>query len=404
MSRTISLILLVAAMATSGTLAGDWRQFRGPDGTGISDETGLPTMLEARKNIAWKAALPGRGLSSPIIVSDRIFVTASSGGQNERLHVLCFNASDGTLRWERQFWATGRTICHDKISVAAPTPVSDGERLFALFSSNDLICLDRDGNLVWLRGLMRDYPNASNSLGMSTSPVVADGVLIVQTETDGDSFVAGIDALTGINRWKIPRTKRANWSSPIILRGAAGKLLVGLQSGAGLSALEPGTGREAWKYADGASTMPSSVAQGDTLFVPSRGITALQISSSGESPKQLWRASQLRPATASPLVLGNQIIVLNDADVLTSGDTDTGNRRWQLRLKGPISASPVSASGYLYFVSEKGVIQVVDPSGEEGRVISELDLGEVFIGTPSIGQGALYVRSDGHLWKISNRR
>ena len=91
MSRTISLILLVTAIATSVMLAGDWRQFRGPDGTGISDENGLPTMLEARKNIAWKAALPGRGLSSPIIVGDRIFVTASSGGQNERLHVRnCF--------------------------------------------------------------------------------------------------------------------------------------------------------------------------------------------------------------------------------------------------------------------------------------------------------------------------
>ena len=401
MNRTIALACCFAALMAFDAPASDWRQFRGPDGTGISDETGLPTLLDARKSIAWKTALPGRGLSSPIIVGDRVFVTCSSGGQQERLQVLCFNATDGSLRWERQFWATGRTTCHDKISVAAPTPVSDGERLFALFSSNDLVCLDLDGNLIWLRGLMRDYPNASNSLGMSTSPVVADGVLVVQTETDSESFVAGIDVLTGINRWKIPRVKHANWTSPIILRESAGKPLIGLQSGAGISAIEPTSGREVWKFADGASTIPSSVAQGKTLFVPSRGITALEMLPGGEPPKQLWRASQLRPATASPLVLGEQIFILNEADVLTSGETTTGNRRWQLRLKGPISASPVSAGGHLYFVNEKGLIQVVDPTGAEGRVVSELDLGATIIGTPSIGGAALYLRSDGHLWKIS---
>ena len=401
MKRTLSLAFCFAAITAIVASAGDWRQFRGPDGTGISDETGLPTVLDAGKSIAWKIALPGRGVSSPIIVGNRVFVTASSGGQNERLHILCFNATDGSLRWERQFWATGRTIVHDKISVAAPTPVSDGERLFALFSSNDLVCLDLDGNLVWLRGLMRDYPNASNSLGMSTSPVVADGVLIVQTETDSESFVAGINVVTGINRWKIPRDKRANWTSPIVLRGEPGKPLIALQSGAGISAIDPGTGREIWNYADGAATIPSSVAAGSTLYVPSRGITALNFQPGGDSPRQLWRATQLRPATASPLVLGDQIFILNEADVLTSGDTSTGNRRWQLRMKGPISASPVAANGHLYFINEKGLLQVVDPSGPEGRVVSELDLVEIFIGTPSIGGAALYLRSDGHLWKIA---
>lgn len=179
MNRFLAFLCCFAAFTTR---AGDWRQFRGPQGTGVSDEANLPTVLDAKKNIAWKIPLPGRGLSSPIIVGDRIFVTCSSGARQERLHVICFNAKDGTKRWERQFWATGRTICHEKISVAAPTPASDGERIFAIFSSSDLICLDLDGNLLWLRGLMRDYPNASNSLGLSSSPVVADGTLVTQVE------------------------------------------------------------------------------------------------------------------------------------------------------------------------------------------------------------------------------
>ena len=105
-------------MAVGGTLQGaDWRQFRGPHGNGVSDDPAVPTMLAAANAIAWKADLPGEGLSSPIIVGDRVFVTCSSGLNQQRLHVLCFNAADGSLLWERRFWATGRTMCHEKTAV-----------------------------------------------------------------------------------------------------------------------------------------------------------------------------------------------------------------------------------------------------------------------------------------------
>src|SRR6185436_7297544 len=134
------------------------------------------TMLGSGQHLAWKTDLPGRGLSSPIIIGDKIFVTSCSGPKQQRLHVLCFNASNGAKLWERQFWATGRTMCQPKMSVAAPTPASDGERIVAIFSSNDIVCLDLDGNLLWLRGLGRDYPNASNSVGMSSSLLLAGGV------------------------------------------------------------------------------------------------------------------------------------------------------------------------------------------------------------------------------------
>ncbi len=380
--------------------ASDWRQFRGPQGTGVSDETQLPTTLDAGKNLAWKTALPGRGLSSPIIVGDRVFVTCSSGANQDRLHVICFNAGDGSKRWERQFWATGRTTCHEKISVAAPTSASDGERLFALFSSNDLFCLDLEGNLLWLRGLMKDYPNASNGLGLASSPVVVDGVLVSQIETDGEAFVVGIDAATGLNRWKIERPKKANWTSPLLVRGAKGKMVVALQASTGITAIDPTSGNELWKYTEGASTVPSSAVRGDTLYVPSNGITALQTSQDGAPFKQLWRATQLRPATASPIVVEDRILTLNDAGVLNCGDTIEGKRLWQLRLKGPFSATPLAAGHFLYLVNEKGLAQVVDLSKPEGEVVGELDLGEPIIGTPSIGGGGIYFRSDRHLWKI----
>ncbi len=381
--------------------AGDWRQFRGPESSGVSDESNLPAQLDSRTNIAWKIALPGRGISSPIIVGDRVFVTCSSGAQQDRLHVICFNTGDGSKRWERQFWATGRTTCHEKISVAAPTPVSDGKHIYALFSSNDLFCLDLDGNLLWLRGLMRDYPNASNGLGLASSPTIIAEVLIAQIETDGEAFVVGIDITTGQNRWKVERPKKANWTSPLVMRTANETSLVILQGSTGITAIDPLTGAQIWTYTEGAAALPSSVAQGDLLFVPSFGTTAIQISHDGQSFKQIWRASQLRPSTASPLVANDHVFTLNDAGVLTCGDIVEGKRLWQSRLKGPFSATPVASGKYLYLVNEKGLAQVVDTSGVEGVLVGELDFGETIIGTPSIAHGGIYFRSDGHLWKIT---
>ena len=394
-----STTLLLAALLTHSATAADWRQFRGPHGNGVADDPAPALTADAAASIAWKSNLPGRGLSSPIIVGNRVFVTCASGPRFERLHVICFNAADGTKRWERQFWSTGRTMTHDKTNVAASTPVSDGEHLFAIFSSNDLVCLDLDGNLLWLRGLTRDYPNASNSLGMASSPIVLDGLLIAQVENDSESFAVAIDIKSGENRWKIARPKTANWTSPVVVQ-SGGQPVVVLQSGNGIVAVHPRTGKVAWEFLDGASTIPSSAASGDTLFVPSKGLTALRPESPGQAPRQLWRNNQLAPGTASPVVAGNRIYSVNNAGVLSCGDAATGNRLWQLRLKGPFSATPLYSTGKLYFFNEKGLAQVVDTTKPEGEIIAEFSLGATILGTPSLAAGSLYVRSDGHLWKL----
>lgn len=384
-----------AAFAVS---AEDWTQWRGPSGNGVAADTKLPAKLDPQ-SIAWTIDLPGRGLSSPIIVGERVFVTATTGAKQDRLHVLCFNLGDGSLRWERQFWATGRTMTHEKIGGAAPTPASDGKRIYAFYSSNDCLALDFDGNLVWFRGLGRDYPNASNSLGMSSSLVVVDGVVVAMVENDTDSFTAGLDAVTGENRWKLDRPKKANWTSPSLLKGADGRTLVALQSSKGVTAVEPATGKIVWNYAEGASTVPSATASGGKLYVPSNGLTVLEPGNEAV-PKQLWRSAQMRPGTSSPLVLGRQVFTMNDGGILSCADATDGKRLWQLRLKGPITATPVSAGGLLYCVNEKGLVQVVDPAKPEGEVVSELDLGQEILGTPSIAAGSIFVRSDRKLWRI----
>ncbi|MDF1752863.1 MAG: PQQ-binding-like beta-propeller repeat protein [Verrucomicrobiales bacterium] len=383
----------------SGITRAEWLNFRGPSGSGISTESAALGGNFSKETIEWKIDLPGRGLGSPLIIGDKVFVTAATGPDQNQLHVICYSASDGAQIWERKFWTTGRTMCHKKTCVAAPTPASDGETIFALFSSNDLIALDLDGNIRWMRGLTLDYPNASNSLGLSSSPIVSGDTLILQIENDSESFAAGVDVKTGLNRWKIDRPKAANWTSPILLSIDSTEIAA-LQSSKGVIGVHPATGSKIFDYNFGSSTIPSSVAGGDILYIPSNGLTAVKATSDGAEPKKIWNEGAQRPATASPILVGQKIYTINGAGVLTCANASSGERLWRARLKGPFSSSPVAAGNFLYIFNEEGIAQCVDLSGEEGKIVSELELGETILATPSLAKDALYIRSDNGLWKL----
>jgi outer membrane protein assembly factor BamB len=350
---------------------------------------------------AWKVELPGRGLSSPIVVGDRVFLTASSGPKQETLHVIAYDGKTGKRHWEKTFKATGRTVCHDKTCVAAPTMVSDGKVVVAQFSSNDVFCLDLKGNLKWLRGLTHDYPNAANGLGMSSSPVIASGVLVAQVENDAESFTAGLSLSNGTTLWKKERPRGANWTSPTVL-GKGKDQQVALQSMKGIAVIDPKSGKDQWIYEDGAATIPSSTVSGNTILVPSNGLTALQARSDGKSHTQLWADNKLGPGTGSPSISGDKFYVVNKANVLTCAEIKTGKIIWRIRLKGPMSGSPVSTKDHLFVFNEAGLGQVVRLGGEEGKTIRSIDLEETILCTPAVSKGALYVRSDSTLWKLSD--
>jgi len=267
------IVLLAAVVAFSG--GADWPQFRGPESGGIAEGARLPTRwgrtaednaTHAEDNIAWRVDLPGRGVSSPIVVAGRVVLTCSSAPLQDRLHVLCFEARSGKLLWQRQFWATGRTFCHPTSAIAANTPASDGESIFAFFSSNDLIALDLDGNLRWLRGLTLESPTSFSDTGLSSSPLVAGSSVIVQVEEQGASFAAAIDKQTGRTRWHIARKAVPNWVSPALLRGEPGgtdTLL--LQSPSGIDGFDPETGKFLWQYEKTCEGIASPVAEGGVV-------------------------------------------------------------------------------------------------------------------------------------------
>ncbi|MFO0904327.1 MAG: PQQ-binding-like beta-propeller repeat protein [Pirellulales bacterium] len=382
--------------------AADWAQFRGPTGASAAVDAKLPTTWSEsdKQNVAWKAELPGRGPSSPIVVGDRVVVTCSDGPLQEKMLVVCLDAKSGKQLWRRQFWATGRTYSHPDSANAAPTPASDGQRIFAFYSSNDLVCLDLDGNLQWLRGLAFDYPKAGNDVGMAASPLVVDGTVVVQVENLGDSFAAGIDAATGETRWRLPRKASMNWTSPTLFVSPQGRKLVLLQSPGILSAHDPATGEQAWQFEAECQTIPTAVGVDARVYLPAKGVTALDLSE-GTAPKVLWESAQLNPNPASPIVVGKRIFALNRAGVLACADADTGKQLWQLRVGGTFWSTPVFADGRLYCFNQDGDAKVVEAGEKKGTIVGEAKFGERIQGSPAVAGDALYVRSDKHLWKIA---
>lgn len=393
--KNLSILCPLLVCVVAGA---DWPQFRNTGGNSVTD-TQLPTRW-AQLPIAWTVDLPGRGASSPIVVGQRLFLTASSGFRQDRLHVLCLDAESGRQIWERQFWATGRTATHDSVSCAIPTPVSDGKHVYAFYSSNDLICLDLDGNLRWFRGLAHDYPHAGNDIGMASSPAVADGVVVVQVESQGDAFAAGVDAATGEPKWRVERQRRANWASPVILPGRGQRQTVAvIQSPNGMSGHELQTGQLLWRLDAECASIASPTVQGDWLLAPRKGLTALRFTDVSNAPEIVWESNRLRPGTSSPLVHQGRIYTVS-GPIVKSADVATGELRWQLRLKGNHSATPLIAAGHLYCVDEQGEIRVVRLDDRQGEVVGEGRLGETIHASPAAAHDALYIRSNQHLWKL----
>lgn len=394
----IGFLLLVVANPAQ---AGDWPQFRGPGGRGVGTDTNLPEHWGPDDNMKWKVALPGRGLSCPVIVGNKLFLTANSGMAMTRLHVLGFDADSGDKLWERQFWATGQTLCHPKTCMAGPTPVTDGKHVWCLFATNDLACLSASGDLVWYRSLGADYPLMTNHVGRAASPILVGDMLIVPLENQGASFLLALDAKTGVNKWKVDRPLENNWTTPVVAE-RGGKSEIVLQGSRVLTGFDPKTGEKLWEVEEGGLFgIPSPVVAGELVLATSRGTIAVKPGANGAAPIA-WKTLKLGSGTASPLVVDGRIYTIK-SDVLVCGDLSDGKVLWDLRLKGAYSASPVYADGKIFAVSEEGVTSVVQP-GAEPKLLTSNDLKDTILATPSIANGSIYLRSDKYLYRVWQSR
>jgi outer membrane protein assembly factor BamB len=400
MKRYSLLLILVVSPA----LAADWTQFRGPGSSAVSQETGLPVKWSATDNIRWKADLPGRGLSCPVIAGGKVYLTACSGYRQTRLHVLCLDEASGAKIWERQFIATGPTMCHPTTNMAAPTPVSDGKNVYALFATGDLAALDADGNLLWYRSLNRDYGNLTNQLGLAASPVLAGETLLLPMENTGVSYAAGIDVKTGQNKWKVERGRDTNWVTPVVIN-IAGRVDAAFATAKEITAYDPETGALRWTHTGIAPSQAASPgpADGGVIIVPGRELCALRPGPEGTTPQVIWKTGKVGQGYASPVAYRDRVYSLGSVAV-DCIDAKTGEPVWKQRVKGKqFWASPVAADGKLYVVSEDGFITVIK-LGDKPEVLATNAMGETILATPAVANGCVYLRSDQHLFCIGAKK
>jgi outer membrane protein assembly factor BamB len=394
--RSLLTSILTLAL-TPAVFSADWPQFRGPNASGVSPEKDLPLEWGKDKGLKWKAALPARGVSSPVVFGDRVYVTCSGGVRDDKLHVLCFDAATGKQLWHRQLRATGGTSAHPKSCMAANTPVADETGVYALFATGDLVCYDTDGTLRWYRSLVGDYPTITNQVGMAASPVLVKDRLIVPMDNAGESFLAAMDTKYGKNVWKAERPREINWVTPLTRTvGTTSEVL--FNGPTGLTAYDASSGEKRWESKPIKGSIPTGVLDGDTLYMPVAGVTAYKLGAKGPEGDPVMKAKDVQPGMPSPLVYLGRVYGTNGQGLVACAETRTGKLLYKERVKGAFSASPVAGDGKVYLLNETGTCTVINGKSDEFEVLATNDLGEETLGTPAIAHGRLYIRTDKALY------
>ncbi|HMF17621.1 MAG TPA: PQQ-binding-like beta-propeller repeat protein [Gemmataceae bacterium] len=399
--RMLLTVLVLILSSTAG--AENWPGWRGPSGMGISSETNLPVEWSKAKNVRWKVELTGAGVSTPVVWKDRVFLTASDGRLNDRLHVFCYHRADGKLLWHSKFFGTAPTDLFAPGGMAVPTPVTDGKHLFTLFGTGDLMCLDFAGKPVWIRSLAQEYGPFRNRWGMGTSPILVGDNLIVQVDHWSQSYLLCVDAKTGANRWKTDRDSSVNWSSPLAVKFKDHEELIVLGTYRAMG-YDLGTGSERWHVRGmGMQCIPSPIVEGNRLVAAS-GENTMAIKLDGKSgnltdSNVLWINKKAAAYLPSPVLYKGLVYIAGDRGINTCLDAAKGTVVWKKRLGDQYYASPVAGDGKVYFPSKEGIVYVVK-AGPQYEVLAKNDMGEGIVASLAISDGQIFLRGEKHLFCI----
>jgi outer membrane protein assembly factor BamB len=408
LQRSVAILIAIsgiASLASQRVYAQDWLQFRGPNGqSAATGKTPESFGGAERANIAWERSTSGRGIGGPLVL-DGLVVVTGSGGEDERdLYVEAFAADSGQLVWRRTAHALGRPYTHPTSANASPTPVSDGERIFALYSSCDLICVDRQGALQWYRALAVDYPKTGNDVSMSSSPAVIDGVLLVQLENQGDSYLLAIDAKTGENLWRKERPRRANWASPLAIRLPDERSAFVVQNAENLQIISAVDGGVISEFNLAASTISSAAYAAPRLFVPAAGLTVLDLSK--ERPEILFENSRLSTRNASHVISGNRLYACKGS-VLVAADVTTGEILWQQRVPEieSVWATPVVTATGIYVFDQNGNVTLIrdvqDGEKSKAEIVGTSRVDGAVLASPAVSGDAMFIRAENSLIKVA---
>jgi outer membrane protein assembly factor BamB len=434
------------SLPASPPARGAWPSFRGLHASGVADGQQLPDRWDPKtgEHILWRTPIPGLAHSSPIVWGDRVFVTtaisadasatfkpglygdgdASADRSRQRFVLYAIDARSGRILWERTA-AQGepRNKRHIKNTYASATPATDGRLVVAWFGSEGVHAYDVNGAFRWKVDLGRVDMGAYNiptfEWGPASSPIIWEDLVILQCDTQADSFLLALDAATGETVWKTDRDELPSWGTPTVIDTPGGPELVTNASNF-IRGYDPRTGKERWRLGRSSKiTAPTPIAAGGLAIVasgraPERPIFAVRPGGRGDitpaagettSAAVAWSKTGRGSYMPTPLAYQGLLYVLANNGVFDAYDLATGTEVYRERaphLGSGFSASPVAADGRIYLSGEDGDI-VVLAAGREFRHIGTNSMGDLLMATPALSNGVMFVRSARSLTAIGRR-
>jgi len=396
MTRLFSILAALLALSTGlpvGLFAHDWLQWRGPHGNGVADSSANPPLTWGESdNVKWKAFVPGRGHSSPVVVGDLVVVTtATEDGQ----FVLAYARSDGSILWKERVHEGGLPDkLHRKNSAATPTPASDGTNFYVVFHNGGrlfLTAMNLRGERLWQRDtgpFECDY-----NFGYAPSPTLHGDRVIVASEFTEAGYLAAYRTGDGEELWRTDRKIKTSYSSPIVAK-VAGREQILLSGATKVSGYDPGDGKLLWEV-DGScsATCGTMVWSHDTVFAsggfPNKETLAVRL---GETPEVLWKNNDMS-YEQSLLYHDGHLYTLNDGGIAVCWNAETGEEKWKVRLGGPVSSSPILAGGRIYAMNERGITHVFEPNPSQFIKLAESTLGDEGFATPVFVGKEVFIRT-----------
>lgn len=438
-----AIVFVTALLVSTVAAADNWPNWRGPSLDGVSPSKTAPLEWSESKNILWKVPLPSWAGSTPVIWDDRIFLLSPSpktegdpavgrrlrqgGGQphpgGPDVLLLCMSTQDGRTLWQRKL--DSENLLWGKQNSASPSPVTDGKLVFALTGNGLLSAWTLDGEARWNVDLQKEYGEFRLHWGYASSPLLFDGMIVVQVlhgMHGGDaSYLAAFEAQSGKLRWKVDRPTDAPlespdaYTTPTVAR-TAGRTDIIVSGGDYVSGHDPRTGKERWRCfglnpgGEGNYRICGSpLVVGDLIVVPSRVRPVLAVKADGEGDVSrthvVWRLERGGPDVPSPVSDQRNVYFVNDRGQVTCVDVKSGSVVWgpERTTTGVVSASPVLADGKLYITNEAAVTTVL-AAGQEFKVLATNKLDESYtLATPVIVDGRIYLRTGSNLYCIGEK-
>ena len=376
---SIAMVSLFAFLARA-----DWPSFLGGASRADSAKFTPPLQWSPDTAIAWETPLPGHGQSSPVVIGNRIYVTAVEGPMKNKNVVVCIDATTGQSLWKQDFPSSLQVENNVYTSRAAPTPVADASGVCAFFESGNLVALDLAGDVRWERDLIKDYGKYEGRFGLGGSLVQTPEQVMVVADNEGPSYIAAFDKQTGKTLWKTNRRSRVSWSSPMLV-SIGGKKQIVISSSGSVDGYDPSNGKLLWTFEDvGGNNVPSTIPVQDGTFLvgasPGRNGEAAEGAKqsnllmkvdkidSGYQPTVVWRNTEATSSFGSPMVYKGHAYFTNRAGVVFCIDAATGETQYTARMPESNWATPIGIGEHVFFFGKGGTTLVIETGPEKNFV------------------------------------